>query len=247
MPQVYDFALQGLQPAFDPRAAVARAVNLPRGGPTGTGVAYAEGLGLGLVAGAAQPEIWTIDTTGNSGTFTLLFVGGGRVYSSGAVAYNVALADLKAALELIFGDGSIATVTGTPGTQYVVTFADDQRVGGYPFFAATFDSTLIAVTRTQRGCSGAGQYDVYDGSTVTTIDALNQYEVALDPTGALVGEYLTATGQPFSPPAFVQGYFNYADIPNVATAAVGNDKKLGYYTGSASATDGAILYLSQKT
>lgn len=245
MGQTASYSQQGLLPAHSPQQAVSRAVALPRGGPKDTGGEFTVGLGLGLVGGTAQPEIWTIDTTGSSGTFTLLFVAD-RVYSSGAVVYNVSTAALKTALELIFGEGSIATVTDTAGTQYVVTFAENVRYGGHPFFANTFGSGSISLTRTQRGCVGAGQYDVYDASTVTTIDALNQYALLLNPMGGRATLNSPGTDTPFCPPAFVEGFFNAADIPNIASGAVGNDKKLGYAIGASVSAAGTILRLSQK-
>jgi hypothetical protein len=247
MAQVYDFDLQGLQPAHSPRQAVRRAVKLPRGGPTDSGGSYARGAGLGNVGGTAQPEIWTISTTLADNTFTFHFVEGLHVKKTAALAYNVSTANLKTALETIFGEGAIATVTGTPGTEYVITFTDDDRVGGNIYFAETASSGSISIARTQRGSCGAGQYDLYDGSGVTTIDAINEFEVHLDATGARVTEFGVATGSPFSPPAFVEGFFYADDIPNVASGAVGNDKKLGYALGSSlTAGLGTILRLSQK-
>lgn len=239
----YSFDFQGLQSAYANQMLVPQSVAVPYGGETDVGGSYAKGLGFGLVGGTAQPEIWTIDTTLNSGTFRITFVGGIRAYVTDALAYNISTANLKTALQdSIFGADSIATVTGTPGTQYVITFAENARIGG----AVIFTSSLIALTRSQRGSVGAGQYDVYDDSAVTTIDALNIYETALDPTGALQGEFITATGQPFNPPTYLEGFFYAADIPNIASGAVGNDKKLGYVVGSSVSAAGTVLRLSQK-
>lgn len=246
MSAAFSFAMQGLQPAHSKQFCVKRSVALPRGGPTDAGGSYAKGLGLGLVGGTAQPEIWTIDTTLADNTWLFVFAHGGGVSKTSALAYNVSAAALKTALETIFGTGSIASVTGTAGTQYVTTFTDNARVGGLIALPELASSGSISITRTQRGSVGSGQFDVYDGSGVTTIDALNEVETSLDPTGARVTEYGASAGQPFSPSAFFEGFFNAGDIPNLASGAVGNDKKLGYSVGSSVSAAGTILRLSQK-
>lgn len=246
MSQAYTFAMQGLQPAHSKHLCARRAVTLPRGGPTDAGGSYAKGAGLGNVGGTAQPEIWTITTSLADNTWLFVFAHGGGVSKTSALAYNVSTADLEAALEDIFGTDSLA-VTGTAGSEYVITFADDARVGGLISLPELASSGSISIARTQRGSCGAGQYDLYDGSAVTTIDALNEFEVSLDPTGARVTEFGVSTGQPFSPAAFVEGFFRADDIPNIASGAVGNDKKLGYAVGSSvTAGLGTILRLSQK-
>lgn len=254
MPQTANYTQQGLQVAHSPSLASTRAVKLPYGGPTGTGGPYAQGLILTNVGGTAQAEVMTITSTGDSGTFTLLFVAD-KLYSTGPLAYNCSTAALQAALEEIFGDGSVV-VTGSAGTSYVITFQANARVGGYPFFANTFGSGAISIARTTRGSCGAGQYDVYDGSTYTTTDAILEYATALDPTGALVGEYVTSTGQPFSPPAYQEGFFfvfggadggdtAVENLPNIDATAVGAGQKLRKAVGSAITEAGAIVRLVQ--
>lgn len=247
------YTQQGLQVAHSPQLSSTRGVKLPYGGPTDTGGSFAQGLILTNVAGTAQPEIFTINTTVPSGTVTIFFVSGDGVSKSSALAYNASLAAVKAALVEIFGEGSIATVTGTPGTQYVCTFAENARIGGNLYFSAPA-SGAISMTRSQRGSCGAGQYDVYDGSTNTTTDAILEYEVALDPTGALVGEYITASGQPFSPPAYQEGFFfvyqgleggdtTSLNLPNIDSAAV-TAQKLKVAVGAYN-TAGSIVRLTQ--
>lgn len=243
--QLYQFSQQGLMPAHSPHLATTRGVALPRGGPTDSGGEYAQGLGLGLVGGTARPEIWTITTSLADNTFVLHFVAD-KVYKTAALAYNVSLAALKTALEGIFGVGSISTVTGTPGTEYVITFADNARVGGHVYFTELATSGSISIARTQRGSVGAGQFDVYDGSAVTTMDRLLQYATLLNPMGGKATEWSSGTETPYSPAAYVEGFFLAADIPNIASGVVGNDKKLGYDVGSSVTAAGTILRLSQK-
>ena len=241
------YAQQGLMPAHSPEVAVTGSVALPRGGPTDSGGSFAKGLGLGMVGGTAQPEIWTISTTLADGTFTFHFVSARGVKKTAALAYNVSTANLKTALTTLFGDGKIATVTGTAGTEYVITFADNARMGGHVYFAETASSGEISVARTQRGSVGAGQFDVYDGSGVTTIDRLLERETLINEQGGQASEWSDGTDNPYSPPAWREGFFYAADIPNIASGAVGNDKKLGYDVGSSVSAAGTILRLSQKT
>lgn len=246
MAQAYTFEFQGLQPAHSKQLSVKRAVALPRGGRTDYGGSYAKGLGLGLVGGTAQPEIWTITSSLADNYWTFIFAHGGGTAQTDSLAYNVSTTALKTALETIFGSGSISTVTGTAGSSYVITFTDNARVGGLISLPNSATSGAISIARTQRGSVGSGQYDVYDGSTVTTIDALNEFTTALDPTGARVTEIGASTGQPFSPSAYLEGFFLASDIPNIASGAVGNDKKLGYAVGSSVSAAGTIIRLSQK-
>lgn len=254
MPQTANYTQQGLQVAHSPELATTRAVKLPYGGPTGTGGAYSQGLILTNVGGTAQAEVMTITSSGSSGTFTFLFVAD-KLYSTGALAYNCSTAVLQAALEEIFGTGSVV-VTGSAGTSYVITFQSNVRIGGYPFFANTFGSGSISIARTTRGSCGAGQYDVYDGSTYTTTDAILEYETTLTPQGGLVGEYVTSTNQPVSPPAYAEGFFfvyggvdggntDVLNLPNIDATAVGAGQKLRKAVGSAITEAGAIVRLSQ--
>jgi hypothetical protein len=243
----YSFDFQGLQSAYANQMLVPQSVAVPWGGETDVGGSYAKGLGFGLVGGTAQPEIWTITSSLADNTWRFIFNGGIRTYITPALAFDVTTAALKTALQdYIFGADSIATVTGTPGSSYVITFAENTRIGGVILFQESASSGSISVVRTQRGSVGSGQYDVYNNDTITTIDALNIYETALDPTGALQGEFITATGQPFNPPTYLEGFFYSADIPNIASGAVGNDKKLGYVVGSSVSAAGTVLRLSQK-
>lgn len=254
MPQTATYTQQGLMPAHSPSLATTRAVKLPYGGPTGTGGAYSQGSILTNVGGTAQAEVVTITTTGNSGTFTVLFAGD-QLYSTGALAYNCSTATLQTALETIFGEGNVV-VTGTAGSSYVITWQFNARIGGYFFFANTFGAGSISAARTTRGSCGAGQYDLYDSSTYTTTDALLEYETTLDPTGALVGEYVTATGQPFSPQAYQEGFFfvfggvdggstDIANIPNIDADAIAAGQKLRIAVGSAITEAGCIVRLVQ--
>lgn len=245
MPLVATYNLQGLMPAHSPEQAVLRNVKLPYGGETDVGGPIAKGSGLGMVGGTAQPEIWTITTSLADNTWRFVFGHGGGTAITAALAYNVSTAALQTALNGIFGAGAVV-VTGTAGSSYVITFQENYRVGGLISLPELASSGSISIARTQRGTCGSGQYDVYDGSSVTTIDALLQYETRTDPTGAPVTEYGTASGQPRSQPAFHEGFFSAADIPNIASGAVGSDKKLGYAVGSSVSAAGTILRLSQK-
>lgn len=240
------FALQGLMPAHRPDLAVKRPVHLPYGGPYGTtggGGTYATGLALGLVPGTIQSEVFTLTIGTSTGVITN-YLYADKVYVV-THDYNATLAVVKAAWEAVFGVGNV-TVTGTAGSSYVVTLGGsmaNKRLGCYLTQASNGNASWA---RTTRGNCGAGQYDVYDGSGVTTIDAILMMAVTTNPQGGRVTDQGSGSEQPFAPPAYMEGFFNYADIPNIATAAIGNDKKLGYATGSASLLTGAIVRLSQK-
>ncbi len=251
------YTQQGLQPAYSPQLVSTRNVSLPYGGPTDGAAYYAQGLILSNDPSAARAEQWTFTASGNSGTFTIYFKGGAGILDSGALAYNVSTADFKTGLENIFGEGSIATVTGTAGTSYVATFAWNARIGGTVTFSNTFGSGSISLSRSVRGSVGAGQYDVYDSSTYTTTDAILEYKTLLDPTGALVGEFITSTGQPFAPQAYLEGFFfvftgedgsdtTVLNIPNIDSDAVGasGGGKLKLVLGTI-AEAGAVVRLTQ--
>lgn len=67
------------------------------------------------------PEVQTLTIDASGGTFTLNFDG----ETTGDLAYNIPVADLQAALEALPSIGAAqVTVTGTPGTSYVITFGD---------------------------------------------------------------------------------------------------------------------------
>lgn len=217
-PTQYD--QQGLMPAWAAHLAVSRAVNLPFGGPTGSGGAFPQGQALGAVGGSAQAEVatLTIGGTPTGGTFTVSFTGD-KVYQTAALAYNVSTANFQAALAAAVAEwaGNI-TVTGTAGSSYVVTFSGQlaaQRIGGLfgvNTTALTGGTPTGSWARTTRGSCGAYQYDLYNSSANNDVDAFLEYDATLSPGGARVTEFGTALGQPWQPPAFVEGLFSAAAL-----------------------------------
>src|SRR6185312_5557273 len=161
--QIFSAGLQGLMPSQDsPAYATPNPVNLPYGGPTGVGGSFAQGLCLSIVAGTVQSEVITVTISGATGTLMFIFYGD-RPYTATWLV-NDSLATAKTALEGIFGTGNV-TVTGTAGTNYIITMAGslaNQRIGGNVAVSATSGTPTVA--RTTRGSSGAGQYDVYDSN-----------------------------------------------------------------------------------
>jgi hypothetical protein len=103
-----------------------------------------------------NPEIQTITvTSGTGGTFTAA--------GSGAMAYNISAADMKTALELIFGTGKITSVTLSGGV-YTVTF--DNSLGNVATMAIV-DSTTgsghsVAAATVNQGSGTVGYYGPYD-------------------------------------------------------------------------------------
>lgn len=199
---------------------------LPVGGPVGVGGKFAKGKALGRVSGAARSEVWRFDTSGGpgSGTWDFHFTAD-KVYSATGLAYNVSLVALKTALETVFGAGNILSVTGTPGTQWVVTFGGllaNVKMGGAVTTPDAFNTGSIALTRTTPGrAGGAGQWDLYDDAAADGTEVFRgflKHDFWSDPVGGRVDEY-GATGQPYSPPIYVRGRFRYADVSGFDSSA----------------------------
>ena len=76
-----------------------------------------------IIAVMTRSTKWQITETGTGGTFQVVVDG----LATGDLAYNVANADLKAALEALPGVGTV-TVTGTPGTSAALTFSEARNV-----------------------------------------------------------------------------------------------------------------------
>jgi len=76
---------------------------------------------LPTAPGAGTPNVQTLTLNGSpdGGTFQVMFEG----VRTAAQAFNVALADLAAALNALVGFGvNTVVVTGTPGSSYVITW-----------------------------------------------------------------------------------------------------------------------------
>lgn len=203
-----------LNPAHTPEAAVLRACALPVGGPYGVGGAYAAGLCLGIVGGAAANAVWTLDI-GGSGTVTFTYTAD-KVYQT-TFAHSAALATVKTALETIFGTGNL-TVTGTPGTQYVFTFGGalaSKRMGGL----VAVSGATPTFTRSTAGSAGAAQLDVYTNGTYDPFRAVCADRFLSDPQGGRVTEQ-GVTNQSYAPRAYFAGYFKVADLTGLDASAV---------------------------
>jgi hypothetical protein len=109
-------------------------------------------------------EVQTISVTADSGTFTLTFNG----QTTTAMEHDVSTANMVTALNALSNvrSGDV-TITGTPGTTYVVTFAQDYAGVNVPMLVATdvdLAGTAHAVTvaQTTKGGTGAGALtDIY--------------------------------------------------------------------------------------
>ncbi len=244
MPLVARYSQQGLMVAHSPQQAVLGAVALPYGGVIDQGVSFDEGALLGNVAGTPADEVWTITIGSATSTCTFLFTTPAGNYKT-TFAIDATTAVVEAALEEIFGEGNL-TVTGTPGTSYVVTFGgnlSEKLMGGLVTMTATTANPTMV--RTTPGSCGAGQYNLYSQGSNNRVDAILQYEYGSDPTGAPVTEMrFTSAGQPFAPSAYVAGYFNCADLPNLDANAI-TLGKLKLSLGTAITQDGAQVCLVQ--
>ena len=179
-----------LEPAHSPAEARTRNVRLPYGGPTGYGGPFRKGTVLGCAAGTVQSEVATLTLASTpSGTVTATFTGDkGYVVRH---AYDATLAAVQALWEGVFGRGNV-TVTGTPGSEYVLTFGDqlaNTRIGG--LFSASITSGSASWARTTRGSAGAGQFDQYvDAGTnncPTAASAILAHDYFTNPRGGLSG------------------------------------------------------------
>lgn len=238
--QIFNSTLQGLMPSQDsPPFAVANPVQLPWGGPTGVGGTYVQGLALSIVGAPVQSEIFSIAISGATGQITYIFYGD-RTYTA-TFQYNDTLATVQTALEGIFGSGNVE-VTGTAGTTYTVEFIgemSDQRIGGNMVVFAASGTPVLS--RSQRGSSGAGQYDIYDNDVFTVIDAFNEYTFSTTPNGYIVTD-IPSTGQPSSYPAYTRGRFFCDQIVGLTSSAFDNNN-LNLVRGIAYTDVGAELQL----
>lgn len=243
MPLVATFSQQGLMPAHSPNTAVTGAVALPYGGVIDQGVNFPQGALLGNSAGTPADEVWTITIGSATATVTFLFTTPEGT-SKTTFAVDAATADVEEALEEIFGAGNV-TVTGTPGSEYVLTFGGDlseKLLGGLvTMTATTANPTLV---RTTPGSCGAGQYNVYSQASNNRVDAILQYEYGNTIFGAPVTEMRFATNQPFAPPAYTEGFFNVDDLDGIDANAI-TLGKLKLSLGTAITQDGAQVRLVQ--
>jgi hypothetical protein len=234
---VAQYSLSQLLPAFARDRAVTRNLRLPYGGPAATGGKYAKGTVLGCVGGAAAAEVVTLTLGTGAHTVTIT---ADKVYQITHAA-NVALATVQAQYEAIFGAGNVA-VTGTVSTTHTLTFQNqlaNARIGC--LFAVASAGGSPSWARTTRGSCGAGQYEAYLDGTVDPAAAVLAVDYLSTPQGGLVGEGIP-TGQAFSPPCYVAGYFNVADLTGLdANAAADAGWRL--VTGDAITDTGAVVGL----
>lgn len=234
---VSQYSLSQLLPAFARDRAVTRNLRLPYGGPIATGGKYGKGQVLGCVGGAAAAEVVTL--TLGTGTHTVTITAD-KVYQI-THATAVTLAAVQAQYEAIFGVGNVV-VTGTVGTTHILTFRSqlaDVRIGC--LFAVSAGGGSPSWARTTRGSCGAGQYDAYLDGAVDPAAAVLATDYLSTPQGELVTEGIRS-GQPFSPLAYVAGYFNVSDLTGLDAAAAA-DAGWRIVTGDAITDTGAVVGL----
>ncbi len=243
MAQIQQFTLQGLMPSQDsPAYAVPNPVQLPWGGPYGTasgGGAYSQAANLQIVGGTVQSEVYTVSIAGSVGTITFTFYAN-KPYTC-TFLNNDSLATVQTAMQTIFGVGNV-TVTGTAGTTYTCTLGGTSanvRIGGYMTVTASTSGTPT-IARTTRGCSGAGQYDLYAGSG--KVNAFLEYGFSTDPQGCPVTD-IPSSGQPSTMPAWNRGRFFVAQLitsgANALDANAMSQGNIVYVRGAALTDTGA--------
>jgi hypothetical protein len=236
------YSLNPLRPAFEPEIAErsSRPVALPVGGQIDAGTEFAKGTVLGCVGGDPTDEVWTLAIAGATGTVTFYFTTPAGIVST-TFAIDATTAVVETALEAIFGEDNVE-VTGTPGTEYTITFANDlseRLMGGKVTLTATTGTPTL--TRTTPGSAGAGQYDAYDNSSPAVARCLLKYAYGADPTGGRVTESGT-TGQPSEASAYFAGYFFVADLTGLDSSAM-SDPGFRLVEGAAITDDGAVIGL----
>lgn len=253
MSLVATYPMQGGQLAHSRDKAVRRGIALPWGGPTGAGGDYvALAPCCPAFAPTAQPEKWTVAVSAGGGTFNLQF-GSNAIQSTGPLPWNVSLVAFNTALNTIFPTWMLpaGSVTGTPGSSYLITFGVNARIGGLTQFinALTGGAGTVTLTRTQRGSVGPGQYDLFDGVTNTQVGAFLVDQIGLGPTGALsTTPFGPPTDATFSPVAWQEGFFFGADLAaaGLTDAGVASSPNLAFVGGATSlASPGCVVRMLQ--
>ena len=234
--QTRSFTFNELKPAFAPEMAVKTAMRLPIGPKINAGTV------LGCTGVAARNDVKTITITGTptGGTWYFSFLG----YNSDSIAYNASAAAVQTAVDAFFGAGN-CTVTGGagPGTPWVLTFGGVMGNVLIKSFTVTGSFTggsspAIAIANTTPGSSGAGQMDVYDNSAPAVAAGLLAIDYTADVNGGMLTES-GPTGQPYSPPVFIAGYFKVADLTGLDASAVTDLGRM--VIGTAYNTTGGVL------
>lgn len=221
-----------LRPAHSPELAVKRNIRLPYGGPYGVGGKFAKGKTVGCVSSAtAANAVWTIALTGTptGAKIYLTYSDGYKVYTAETANAYTAIptgAQLQTALESIFGSGNVTVVKTS--LSYACTFGGQLaniRMGGLLTPTATFDggtTPAITLTRTTKGSCGSGQWDLQDDAASDGTQVPKGF-LERDYFSDVLGGNNTEFGtdaQPFSPPCYVSGFFNAADISGLTTTGL---------------------------
>jgi hypothetical protein len=234
MALIRQYTFNVLRPTFAPHLAVARGVRLPVGGPVGVGGKYAAGVVLGAVTTATPAnEVRTLTVAGSPTTMTGFWTYiADKTYTGPATTNSSGLptaAQMQAALDPIFGPGNTAVTYAS--NVFTITFQNvlgSVRIGGKLTFTPTFtggSSPSATLATSTQGTAGVGQYDTYasgnsDGTQVPR--ALLERDYLSDPQGGYVTEH-GPTGEPYSPAAFVGGYFRCGDLTGLDANALSNN------------------------
>lgn len=237
MALITQYSLSAIEPFIRRDLAQTLPCILPAGGPLNVGGRFAKGTVLGCVGGTPTNEVWTLAIAGATGTVTFTFTAD-KVYQT-TFAVGASLVTVKTQLETIFGSGNL-TVTGTPGTSYTITFGSllaNRLMGGLVGITATAGTPTL--TRATPGSAGAGQFGVYDNSTVTVARSILMWDYLSDPAGGIATE-AGSTFQPTNALMYSSGYFAVADLTGLDSAAV-SDPGFRLVIGSAITETGAVI------
>jgi|ERR1700679_3587281 len=223
------YAQQGLMPALGSFPTASWSTSLPYGGTrqraglSSGGQAFLQGTLIGVISTTPANEQWTLSVAGCTGTITVSvnFTSGSVQFS---FAQNAPLSTVLAAIAAAvpsWGNGNLV-VTGTPGTTYILTFANqlgNVAIGGG--WAAQATTGTPALTNTQLG-SSAIQYDAYNASYNNHIGGALQWDVRTGASGERLSSDIGGLSQntPASFPFFVTGFFNASDLVGLDSNAL---------------------------
>jgi|GEM_PF-6884702 len=196
---LYRFTNNPLQPAIHQDRAlwVTTAINIQ------PGVYLAAGTVLGQVTAASTPDVQMITISGGSGSmqFSLLTPFG----VVGPFLYNASTATIQAGLQAFYGSGNLL-VTGTPGSSYVVTGANQLVAGPLALMAQVNVSSglTVSVAHTTIGIKN-GVFNAYSGALIaapTAVPVLSDGATGTWPAGSYEGSYTyaNAAGETTSSP-----------------------------------------------
>lgn len=215
MPATVSFNVDILQPANETPPAGKGNVRLPALAD------WAKGTVLGFITGTGSPvnEVQRITVTSSpSGTFRLMWAGGGLTYLTAAITYSgtpaTLVANIQAALDALFGAGNTAVSGAGP---FDITFQGELANKNIPLptIISSLSGGSLAVTEQAVGHPGSGLAVPYDDGASDGRQVARCILIApvkTDIYGQVQGDRLGS--QKTSAEVFVSGTFYCSDLPS---------------------------------